>query len=154
MEKTSSYSGFFLIPYLTTYANGGPSLTIRWLKIEINGFLHNPLYWEEHPMFSYDFIAWLLLTCILITYLTYLNCSTRFNLDKLFPVYPLRVSFYLSLAALIYAFFSTPGNLDLVDAPVFLVVVVLYNFSFVISYLISSYVFSKINQVNNITEQK
>ena len=135
--------GFFLIPFLTTYFNGGPALSLRWAKIEIYTVFKNPLNWGNESMFTYSFVALLSLTSFFIMYLTYLNCSPKFNSDKQFPAYPLRISFYLSFAALVFAFFSTPVYFNLIVAPAFLISVVFFNFSFLISYSFSSYIFSK-----------
>ena len=135
--------GFFLIPFLTTYFNGGPALSLRWAKIRIYTVFKNPLNWGNESMFTYSFVVLLSLTSFFIMYLTYLNCSPKFNSDKQFPAYPLRISFYLSFAALVFAFFSTPVYFNLIVAPAFLISVVFFNFSFLISYSFSSYIFSK-----------
>lgn len=135
--------GFFLIPFLATYFNGGPALSLRWAKIEIYTILQNPLNWENESMFTYSFIAWLCLTSLFIVYLTYLSCSPKFNSDGRFPAYPLRISFYLSFAAFVSTFFSTPVYINFTVAPAFLISVVFYNFCFLISYLFSSNIFSR-----------
>lgn len=141
LRRLIIFFGFILIPTLATYINGGPTLSIRWLKLEMNAVKSYPL---NETMLTTGFFTWYFLISIIIVYVTYIKCSPKYNADKKFPVYPLRVSLYLSLAAQLVAFFGYDVYLDLRAAPAFLFSVVSFNLLFFISYILSSYYFEKI----------
>lgn len=136
-------TGFLLLPYLATYLNGGPAFTLRWAKIQILSTYKQPWNWGNGPLNSNEFVVGLFLISCFIMFVTYMKRSRRSNQEGWTPCYPLLISLYLSLIALFYSHIASPVYMEMIVAPAFLISVVIFNFSFLISYILSPHIIFK-----------